>query len=403
LKIAYFVNQYPKVSHSFIRREILELERQGFEVQRLAIHGWDEPLPDIADQRERDQTLYVLRHGILGLALPVLRTLFTSPLRLLLALRTAVRLSRESDRPFPYHFAYIAEACRIVPWMREFGACRVHAHFGNNSTEVVLLAHILGGPPYSFTIHGPGEFSQPVGLTEKIRGSSFVVAVSSFGRSQLLLRASQEDWRKITVIRCGLETAFFDVPPHPVTTVPRLVCIGRLCAEKGQVLLIEAAARIVGAGVPLELVLAGDGPMRSELERQIAKHGLGPHVQITGWVSGDRVREELLAARALVLPSFAEGLPVVLMEAMALRRPVLATYIAGIPELVEPGRSGWLVPAGSVDELVAAMQECLALPPAVIREMGDAGHDRIIARHLIKSEVSKLAELFRSSELRVNA
>lgn len=396
MKIAYFVNQYPKVSHSFIRREILALERQGFEVQRLAIHGWGEPLPDAEDQRERELTRYVMRKGALRLLMPTLRLLITSPVKFFTAVRVAIKLSHQSDRPLPYHLGYVAEACRIVPWMKAFGARHVHAHFGNNSTEIVLLARLLGGPPFSFTIHGPGEFSQPLGLTEKIHDASFVVAVSSFGRSQLYLRALQEDWPKIAVVHCGLEKEFYDVDARPVTDAPRLVCVGRLCAEKGQLLLVEAAARIVQRGIPLDLVLAGDGPMRPEIERQIARYSLGAHVRITGWVSSDRVREELLASRALVLPSFAEGLPVVIMEAMALHRPVLTTYIAGIPELVRPGETGWLFPAGSVEDLVSAIEQCLSLSPAKLKTMGDAGHERVIERHLVDSEVRKLAELLRS-------
>jgi colanic acid/amylovoran biosynthesis glycosyltransferase len=399
LKIAYFINHYPKVSHSFIRREILALERQGFEIQRIAIHGWADPLPDEEDQRELAQTRYVLRHGAWALLLPTLRALVTSPARFFAAIGLAIKMTRESDRSLPYHIIYVAEACRILPWLKEFGALRLHAHFGSNSTEVAMLAHALGGPPYSFSIHGPGEFMQPMGLEEKIQRSSFVVAISSFGRSQLYLRSRHADWPKIKVIRCGLEEAFYDVASSSAAFPARLVCVGRLCAEKGQLLLIEAAARLAAKGIRFELVLAGDGPMRSALERSIKKHALGEQVRITGWISGNKVREELLAARALVLASFAEGLPVVIMEAMALRRPVLTTYIAGIPELVRPGENGWLFPAGSVEDLSSAIENCLAMPLADIQKMGDAGHDLVVARHSIDSEVGKLAELFRKDQL----
>jgi colanic acid/amylovoran biosynthesis glycosyltransferase len=403
LKIAYFVNHYPKVSHSFIRREILALERQGFEIQRIAIHGWTGPLPDLEDRREQELTRYVLRHGPWALLLPTLGTLVRSPRRFFAALRLAIRMARESDRTLPYHLVYVAEACRILPWLKEFGARRIHAHFGSNSAEVAMLAHALGGPPYSFTIHGPGEFVTPMGLAEKIHRSSFVVAISSFGRSQLYLRAAHEDWPKIKVIRCGLEEAFYDVPSPAVSTAARLVCVGRLCEEKGQLLLIDAVARLAAKGVRLELVLAGDGPMRGKLEALIDQHGLGQSVRITGWISSNEVRGELMAARALVLPSFAEGLPVVIMEAMALRRPVLTTYIAGIPELVRPGENGWLFPAGSIEDLASAMEDCLSRPPEDIRKMGDAGHDLVLARHSIDLEAAKLAELFRTEQLSANA
>jgi glycosyltransferase involved in cell wall biosynthesis len=403
LKIAYFVNHYPKVSHSFIRREILALERQGFEVQRIAIHGWADPLPDLQDQRERARTQYVLRSGAVRLLLPTLRVLFASPIRFFSALRLAFSLARDSDRSLPYHLGYIAEACQIIPWMKAFGAERVHAHFGNNSTEIALLAHALGGPPFSFSIHGPHEFGQPMGLREKIHRSSFVIAVCSFGRSQLYLRADHQDWPKIKVVRCGIEKAFYDVASPIFGNERRLVCVGRLCEEKGQLLLVEATARLAAKGIRFELVLAGDGPMRKELEESIEKNAIGKQVRITGWISSDAVRDELLAARALVLPSFAEGLPVVIMEALALRRPVLATYVAGIPELVVHGINGWLFPAGSIDELADAIEDCLSRPIEELREMGSAGHDRVLLRHSIDSEAGKLAELFRTGQLDVSA
>lgn len=401
LKIAYFINQYPKVSHSFIRREILALERQGFEIQRIALHGWSDLLPDPEDQQEQRRTRYVLRHGAWALLLPTFEVLLRSPIRFLAALWLAVKMARRSDRTLPYHFAYVAEACRILPWLAKFGATRLHAHFGSNSTEVALLAHVLGGPPYSFTIHGPGEFSQPVGLEEKIHQSAFVVTISCFGRSQLYLRSRYEDWPKIKIVHCGLERAFYETAPSTVTPSLRFVCVGRICEEKGQVLLVQAAALLAAKGILFELVFAGDGPKRAEIDNLIDKYGLSKQIRITGWISSSEVRNEIMAARALVLPSFAEGLPVVIMEAMALRRPVLTTYIAGIPELVRPGENGWLFPAGCVNELAKAMEECLSTPLADLQKMGDAAHMRVIARHSIDTEAAKLAELFLTGQLSV--
>jgi glycosyltransferase involved in cell wall biosynthesis len=394
LKIAYFVNHYPKVSHSFIRREILALERQGFEIQRIALHGWTGPLPDQEDQRERAQTRYVLRHGAWALLLPTLAALLRSPARFFATVRLAIKMARESDRTLPYHLVYVAEACRMLPWLKEFGATRIHAHFGSNSTEVAMLAYTLGGPPYSFTIHGPGEFAIPMGLEEKIHRSSFVVAISSFGRSQLYLRSRHDDWPKIKIVRCGLEQAFYDLSSTTAGAAARLVCVGRLCEEKGQLLLIDAAAHLATKGIRFELVLAGDGEMRGKVEALIGQYALGKFIRITGWISSDEVRKELIAARALVLPSFAEGLPVVIMEAMALRRPVLTTYIAGIPELVRPGENGWLFPAGSIEDLANAIEDCLSRSSEELQRMGNAGHDLVLARHSIDLEAGKLAALF---------
>ncbi len=394
MKIAYLVNEYPKVSHTFIRREILALERQGFEILRVAVRGWQGPLPDDVDRQERARTRYVLQPGAASLLLPVLLCLCRSPLRFLGALRLAVSMARQSDKSLTHHLIYLAEACRIVPWLREFGALRVHAHFGTNSSDVALMTRALGGPPYSFTVHGPEEFLRPIGLREKIRRSDFVVAISSFGRSQLCLWTEHAHWKKIQVVHCGLERAFYEGATAMAAPLARLVCVGRLIEPKGQLLLVEAAARLVGKGLRFELVLAGDGPGREALQGLIASHRLERTVRITGWISSAQVREEIQAARALILPSFAEGLPVVIMEALSLRRPVIATYVAGIPELVRNRENGWLVPAGSVDDLTDAMQECLTAPLEQLQRMGDAGHDAVTVRHCIDVEAGKLASLF---------
>lgn len=403
MRIAYFVNHYPKVSHSFIRREILALERQGFDVQRVALRGWDGELVDAEDLRERERTLYVLQGGILLLALAVFRTALSHPLRFSKALRLALQVGVHADRSLPYHLIYLAEACRILPWLRGHGAAHIHAHFGTNSAEVAMLAHALGGPSFSFTVHGPEEFDKPqfIHLGEKIRRASFAVAISSYGASQLYRWVEKRHWHKVKVVHCGLEAAFHDVAPTPLPAAPRMVCVGRLCEQKGQLLLIEAVAMLAAKGVDFELVLAGDGELRGEIEALLARHKLIQRVRITGWISSAQVREEILAARALVLPSFAEGLPVVIMEAMALRRPVLSTYVAGIPELVRPGENGDLVPAGDVAALALAIEALLARSTTQMRSMGEAAHVRVLERHDIDTEAQKLAAHFRATAAEV--
>lgn len=394
LRIAYVINQYPKISHSFIRREILALERQGFEIFRISLRGWDAELVDEEDQQEQTKTRYVLQEGIPALFLGILRALLAAPRQFFPALALAVRVSRDAERPLPYHLAYFAEACRILPWLKSSGATHVHAHFGTNSAEIAMLAHALGGPPYSFTVHGQDELLFG-GIAEKVRHAAFVVAISSYGRSQLYRRVDYAHWPKVKVVHCGLEPSFHADAETPLPTAPRLVCVGRLSAEKGQMLLIEAAHLLAEESIEFELVLAGDGDMRAQVEALIAQYGLGKRVRITGWISSDQVREEILAARALVLPSFTEGLPIVIMEAMALRRPVLATCVTGIPELVLAGENGWLFPAGSVSDLAAAMKNCLLKSPDELRKMGDAGYLRVMERHSIDTEAAKLAALFK--------
>jgi colanic acid/amylovoran biosynthesis glycosyltransferase len=399
MRIAYLVNQYPKVSHSFIRREILALERQGFEVVRIALRGWAGEVVDEEDRLERKLTRYVLQDGAPALLLALARALLLRPVSLIQALALACHMGRHAERSLFVHLIYLAEACLIEAWLRDAGVQHLHAHFGTNSAEVAMLVHSLGGPPWSFTVHGPEEFDKPklIRLSEKIKHCSFVVAVSSYTRSQLYRWGEHECWAKVQVVRCGLEAKYFVGPATAVPAARRLVCVGRLTEQKGQLLLVEAARRLMVQGVDFELVLAGDGELRGAIEELVTSHNLQSRVRITGWIASERVRDEILASRALVLPSFAEGLPMVIMEAMALRRPVISTFVAGIPELVQTGEHGWLVPAGDVDALVRAMQACLDAPTDLLNRMGQAACERAKTMHAVDTEAVTLATLFRRS------
>jgi glycosyltransferase involved in cell wall biosynthesis len=312
------------------------------------------------------------------------------------ALGLALDVGRRSDRGLLRHVAYLAEACALRRWVERTGCEHVHAHFGTNSATVAMLCRELGGPPFSFTVHGPEEFDKPdlIALAKKIEKSAFVAAVSSFALSQLYRRSNMRDWGKLHVVRCGVDDDYLAAPRVPIPMAPRLVCVGRLCEQKGQLILIEAAAELARSGLAFELVLVGDGELRTELERSVNDKGLARTVRFVGWASNERVREEILAARALVLPSFAEGLPVVLMEAFALGRPVISTYVAGIPELVVPG-SGWLVPAGSLSPLVAAMRQALTAPPSMLEKMGAAGEKRVRELHEVRASAKTLSSLVR--------
>lgn len=396
MKIAYLMNIYPMTSTTFIRREILALERQGIEIFRIALRGWDSDAVDEQDRAECKRTRYVLRAGALPLLLALANMLLTRPVRLMRAICLAWRMGQHADRPVLVHFVYLTEACLIEPWLRKAGVQHLHTHFGTNSAEVAMLVHLLGGPNWSFTVHGPEEFdkAQFIGLGEKIRRCAFVVAVSSYGRSQLYRWIGPQHWSKVQVVHCGLEKEYFARPVIPVPAVRRLVCVGRLCEQKGQLLLIEATRRLVARGVDFELVLAGDGEMRCAIDRLLRHYNLQDRVRTTGWISGLRVQEEILSARALVLPSFAEGLPVVIMEAMALRRLVISTFVGGIPELVRTGEHGWLVPAGDLEALMHAIQACLDTPDDVLNRMGEAAHQRVLARHSVDAQTVLLGNLF---------
>jgi colanic acid/amylovoran biosynthesis glycosyltransferase len=392
MHIAYLINQYPKVSHTFIRREILAAESLGVRITRIALRGWDAEVVDEKDRAELGRTNYVLKNGLAPLIAAVGRTAMARPKPFLAALRAAVAMSRKSVRPLPYHLVYLAHACYIVGLLRENGVSHIHAHFGTNTAEVAMLIRILGGPSYSFTVHGADEIDdvKNLGLSKKIAAAKFVVAISSYTRSQLIRYLPPREWEKIKVIHCGLEAEFFEESGSRVQSNQQFLCVGRFSREKAHLVLLNAFARLLEVYPDASLVLAGDGELRPQIESKIEELGIGRQVRITGWISSGQVREEILASRVLVLPSFQEGLPVVIMEAMALKRPVISTYIAGIPELVVPEATGWLVPAGDSEELSRAMAVALAAPVDELERMGAVARQRVLARHHIDSEVAKL-------------
>lgn len=397
LRIAYLTTEYPKVSHTFIRREIVELERRGHHGLRLAIRASGAAVADPADRAEAERTIVCLNLSKWRMLCSVMRVKLAHPIRWLSGLAMTWRMSRVSDRGLLRHFAYLWEAAVLLRTCQRENILHVHVHFGTNVAAVARLMRCLsgGGLSYSMTVHGPDEFDSPRGfsLGEKVADAAFVVAISDFCSAQIRRWAEPRDWSKIHVVRCTVGEEFFDrakpIPPQSRT----LLSVGRLSAQKGQLLLIDAMRRLRDQRVDCRLVLAGDGEMRGEIERAIAAAKLADRVTITGWIDEATVREHLLNARALVQPSFAEGLPVVMMEALAMRRPVIATAIAGVPELVQPDQTGWLIPAGNVAELVEAMREALEMPVEQLNRMGERGAQRVRERHYTPAEVDKLEAL----------
>jgi colanic acid/amylovoran biosynthesis glycosyltransferase len=394
VRVAYFTNQYPAVSHTFIRREIRALEALGLSVSRYAVRPGGN-LVDLEDKKEEKLTRYIIAMGPVEITCCLVYSILTRPLAVCRAIGQAFRIGWRSDRGMLLHLVYLVEAALLACWCRRDEIQILHAHFGTNPAAVAMLASRLSGIPYSFTTHGPEEFDKPsfIGLAEKIRHCAFVVAICSYGRSQLYRWVEYKQWEKVKLVHCGLEPAAFAAAKIP-SVLPRLVFVGRLSEQKGGLLLIEAAKQLASEREDFELVLAGDGDMRAEIEALIKSYNLQARVRITGWIDALQVQEEILAARALVLPSFAEGLPVVIMEAMALKRPIISTFVAGIPELVRTGEHGWLVPAGDVKALVDAMLECLNTPVDTLERMGEAGHKRVLLHHNVELEAAKLVKLF---------
>ncbi len=396
MKIAYLVHYYPKVSHSFVRREIAALETMGISIARFSIRSCASELVDPADISEFKKTKIILDTPKIQLLISLLRVAVSRPVRFLSSLSLTCKIGWGSDRGLLRNLMYLAEACLLLEWVQNLKISHLHAHFGINPAAVAMLCHVLGGPTYSFTVHGPKEFDSAtsLALSEKIERAAFVVAISSFGRSQLYRWCDRAYWSKIHVVHCGLDEMFLNAPYQPIPDRPQLVCVGRLCEQKGQLLLVEAAGRLAAEGLDFKLVLVGDGPLRNEIEALTAQLGITDKIEITGWASNSEVRAHILASRAMVLPSFAEGLPLVIMEALALGRPVISTYVAGIPELVEPGVCGWLVSAGSVEALTSEMRTALQLPVGELEQMGKVGIRRVTSYHNVKQEALKLATLF---------
>jgi len=396
--VAYLTNVYPKISHSFIRNEILALERQDFKVTRLTVRGSPDTFSDPIDRDEQDNTIILLDGHPFAMLWSALKRMTRSPRNFTRALRVARSTLLHGSAGWLQCTAYMLEACRLADRMERLGIRHVHVHFGTNPATVARIASRLGSFSYSVTMHGPDEFDAPerLQLREKVADASFVVAISTFGRSQIMRWSAPSDWPKIAVIRCGTSPLFMS---H-VTSITdaglsgrNLVCVARLSPQKGIPLLIEAV-ELVARTHDFHLNIIGDGPLRSDVEIQIAELGLSETITLQGWCDPQSVWRGMLAARTLVLPSFAEGLPIVIIEALALGRPVIATQIAGIPELVDQ-RVGWLIPPGSVPALANAIIAALDSSTERLRSMGDIGRNRAEAAHDVDENVADLADLLR--------
>ncbi len=396
MRIAYLVNQYPKTSHSFIRREIEVVESNGIDVVRISIRRTREPLVDSRDKAELARTETVLGASGWRNLFVAITTVVARPLGFLRAVHSAWCLGRRSRRGRFVHFMYIIEACILKRLCARLAVDHVHAHFATNPATVALLCRDLGGPTFSFTFHGPEFFEFPThaALGIKVARAEFTVAISHHGRSQLMRVSPREHWGGIALVHCGVGQEYLDHPSVPIPQAARLVCVARVDPAKGHLILLRAVAELAAEGRKFEIVLVGDGELRPVVEARARELGLASHIRCVGWRSGADVIQELLDARALVLPSFEEGLPVVFMEALALERPVVSTFIAGIPELVKPGVSGWLVPASSVTELADALRDVLDATPEELQARGRRGAELVRANHDVRCEAKRLADLF---------
>lgn len=393
-QVAYLTNVYPSPSHSFIRREICGLEAAGWRVHRFAHRRNLVDVVDPSDIAELQLTGVLLDQSPGVFALAALGWLVKRPIRTAMTMQFAMRMAWRSDRRFLAHVAYFAMACALSRRLLDLGCRHVHAHFGTNPAEVACLVHRLSGVTYSVTFHGPHEFdpSLRLNLHDKIAKASFVATVSKAGLRRML-EQFPEFAAKFRLVPCGLDAAWFDVPLSDAQQSRNLICVARLDPQKDPLLLLAAVSILVERGVDFCLKIAGDGMLRAEMEAQIVAGGLGSHVTLLGWQSQEQIIALLRAARALVLSSHDEGLPVAIMEAFVLDVPVIAPDVGGVNELVESGASGWLVPRGDALALADAMEECLRTEQAELRRMGGEGRCRI-RTHDIRVSVEALSEEF---------
>ncbi|SHL55912.1 Glycosyltransferase involved in cell wall bisynthesis [Roseovarius marisflavi] len=393
--IAYLTGEYPRATDTFIQREVAALRAHGMVVETCSMRRTGPEHHTGPEQRlEACQTFHVLEATTSPLRLIRAHlAAFKRPKRWFRALCLAWRTSSGGIKSTLYQLIYLAEAAVLADHLRRRGITHLHNHIAKSSCTVAMLMSEMSGIPFSFTLHGPDIFFEPYRwrLDEKIARARFVACISDFCRSQAMAFSAPKHWAKLHIVHCGVDPARYDAaaPDAPA----HLLFVGRLAAVKGVPVLFAALSDLLPAHPDLHLTLVGDGPERGDLERVAQAMGLAAHLTFAGYRSQSEVAGLLAQSTALVLPSFAEGVPVVLMEAMAARLPVITTRIAGVPELVEHGKSGFVVAPGDEGALSAAL--ALILDDADLRRaMGEAGRARVLAEFTSDAEGAWLAELF---------
>lgn len=393
--IAYVTGEYPKVSHTFIQREVEQLRALGVEVLPCTVRRPPPATvvgPGQAAEAARTFGILEAAKNPGRLLAAHARMLRRDPGRWLSALRLAWKIRPPGLKAFLWQMFYFLEAGVFCDHLIARGAVHMHNHFGDASGSLTMIASEMSGIPFSITLHGPTIFFEMHRwrLDEKVARAAFIACISHFCRSQAMLFSDQAHWGKLRLVHCGILPERYGTVPRPDFS-GHVAFVGRLDAVKGVTLLLEAFAALRARHPQARLTIAGDGPARALLERQA--QGLGDAVRFAGYLDEPAVGRLLEEADMLVLPSFAEGLPVVLMEALASRIPVIATQVAGVPELVQDGISGFIVPPGDVETLVARLDQLLR-DPALCARMGAAGRLKVEAEHDIRTEVAWIGQLF---------
>lgn len=396
--MAYLVSRYPAVSHTFILREVLQLRECGFEIHTASINSPDRPESAMTavERAEAHSTFFVKQAGFPRVVRDHFRTFAASPLAWFGGLFHAMKLGGTDPKSLLFHVFYFAEAVLVGRWMQERKLEHLHVHFATPAASVGLLAARTFGFTLSITVHGPDEFYDVAAyrLSQKIEAASFVCCIGRYCRSQLMKLSPPAMWNKFEIAPLGVDPDEFTPRPEPAAhDAFHLLCVGRLVPAKGQAVLVAALNQLVESGRNVRVSFAGDGPDRAALEAAVRQNGLEANVTFHGALNQDQVRALYRDANAFVLPSFAEGIPVALMEAMAMEIPCVSTAITGIPELIESGRDGILVMPSDVAGLAQAIARLM--DDARYREsLALAGRRKVIASYNLPGNIRNLAGIF---------
>jgi colanic acid/amylovoran biosynthesis glycosyltransferase len=399
MRIAYLISQYPAASHTFIRREIFALRARGATIDTFSIR---EPSPNErtsdADRSEYEDTFYVLPFDVKKLFSAHTSMLAKRPAKYFETFRLAFKHRVPGIKAFVWSLAYFGEAMIVAQELERRGIRHLHNHFANPSANVGFLATRYLDLAWSLSLHGISETDYPSGnlLPAKVEACTFAVCISHYTKSQIMRVTAHEHWTKLVLVHCGIDLSV--LPERRVVSRPRprVVCVGRLSPEKGMYGLLEGWALAKAKGVDAELVIVGDGPHREGLEKRIEELGLTGSVVLRGRLSEPNTLAEIAGADAMVLASFMEGLPVVLMEAMALGLAVIAPRVAGIPELVEDGVHGLLFAPSDWQELAECLHRLLADDP-LRAKLSEGNRAKVEAEFEISTAVIPLEKRFLAS------
>lgn len=394
--MAYLVSCYPAVSHTFILREIQGLRALGHTIFTASINAPDRApeAMEAYEKQEAQNTFFVKAQGALGALMALLYWCIRSPGRLWRTLGLGLGLGKNGS--WLYGLAYVAEAALVARWMRQHGLQFLHVHFGSVGATVGVLVKRLTNCHLSYTIHGPDEFDDVFGqhLPLKMQEADGVICISQFAKGQLMRISHPDNWPKLQVCRLGVDPAQFTYSVRPLRETPaKLLCVGRLSSAKAQILIVQACAQLRDEGLDFALTMVGDGPDRTRIEQAVARLKLEQHIHLTGSLNQEAVRAHFARADIFVLASLAEGIPVVLMEAMSSGVPCVSTPVNGIPELIQHECTGLLATPGDISSLASQLRG-LIQEPELRRSLAEAAREKVLADFDLGRNVARLSSLF---------